>query len=565
MRISYDQYLGARSRQEDYIAKPVYLDGRGVLVVLADGMGGHDDGHRASRCVAESFTEAVRNGATLADALQNARRTLASQKQSQNIAQNAGCTLVAVLANPHSFTFLSVGDSYIIHKPGVGEEDGKMHIVNELHTLGWKLVQEKRITREQAEDKKYAALVSAVTGGEMKYVSSGTRSWAPGDRLVLASDGILTFGLSTIGKLLRNNPAAAGKRVTPLVREMLDSVERYYETHRNKQDNTSVLLLENGAAGPGETPGMGYMLIEAAEVSRVKRKRNLFNLLISGIAVSLLLVVAAALFLYMADAPASSGTEVVSIQPAGEKPAKPKEEPKPKDPGVPPIGPGNPSDSLGPVLNAYTQAATDARQKAETARTACENASGEEAASAAKNARNAATAAEKAKAVFIEAVKGKVLTEDQRGQQKEADSDVEAAQQAASAAEQKVKQEAEQKARHEAEKKEKQERLKETLASLESELKKINETESNDETLKKVVGYNNRCHEMLLAAAELGLPKPLGEELEFNFGEEKLRASVTYNKNDNKYIVTLNEGYQPLEGEAEKIDFSKEPWNTLKK
>lgn len=559
MRISYDQYLGARSRQEDYIAKPVYLDGRGVLVVLADGMGGHDDGHRASRCVAESFTEAVRNGATLADALQIARRKLASQKQSQNIASNAGCTLVAVLANPHSFTFLSVGDSYIIHKPGMGEDDGKMHIVNELHTLGWKLVQEKRITREQAEDKKYAALVSAVTGGEMKYVSSGTRSWAPGDRLVLASDGILTFGLSTIGKLLRNNPAAAGKRVTPLVREMLDSVERYYETHRNKQDNTSVLLLENGAAGPGETPGMGYMLIEAAEVSRVKRKRNLFNLLISGIAVSLLLVMVAALFLHMADAPASSGTEVVFIQSDEEKPAKPKEEPKPKEPYVLPIG----SDSLDHVLNAYIQAATDARQKAETARAACEKASGEEAASAAKNARNAATAAEKEQAEFIEAVKGKVLTEDQRRQQKEADSDVKAAQQAASAAEQKVKQEAEQKAKAEAEKKEKQAKLKETLASLESELKKINEMESNDETLKKVADYNNHCHSMLLAAKELGLPKPLGDELEFNFGEEMLRASVI--KTGNKYIVTLNEGYQPLEGEAEKIDFSKEPWKTLKK
>ena len=530
MRISYDQYLGARSRQEDYIAKPVYLDGRGVLVVLADGMGGHDDGHRASRCVAESFTEAVRNGATLADALQNARRTLASQKQSQNIAPNAGCTLVAVLANPHSFTFLSVGDSYIIHKPGVGEEDGKMHIVNELHTLGWKLVQEKRITREQAEDKKYAALVSAVTGGEMKYVSSGTRSWAPGDRLVLASDGILTFGLSTIGKLLRNNPAAAGKRVTPLVREMLDSVERYYETHRNKQDNTSVLLLENGAAGPGETPGMGYMLIEAAEVSRVKRKRNLFNLLISGIAVSLLLVVAAALFLYMADAPASSGTEVVSIQPAGEESTEPINNARPNVSSSPPV-------LLGRTLDEDPEEATEPEKKAKQ------------------------EAEEKAKQEAEQ--KAKQEAEQKAKQEAEEKAKQEAEQKAKQEAEKKAKLEAEKKAKLEAEHKAKQETLKETLAFLVSKKQEIDSiTENNEDANKKLVEYNNHCHSMLRAAAELGLPKPLGDELEFNFDEQMHRASVI--KKGNKYIVKLNKEYQPLDGEAEKINFSEEPWNTLK-
>ena len=86
--------------------------------------------------------------------------------------------------------------------------------------------------------------------------------------------------------------------------------------------------------------------------------------------------------------------------------------------------------------------------------------------------------------------------------------------------------------------------------------------ERNNETLKKVVAYNNHCYSMLLAAAELGLPKPLGDELEFNFDEPMHRASVI--KKGNKYIVSLKKDYQPSDREAEKIDFSKEPWNTLK-
>lgn len=39
-----DQILGERERQEDAVAHRVFNDGDSMLVVLADGMGGHQGG-----------------------------------------------------------------------------------------------------------------------------------------------------------------------------------------------------------------------------------------------------------------------------------------------------------------------------------------------------------------------------------------------------------------------------------------------------------------------------------------------------------------------------------------
>ena len=137
-RVAYDQYLGGRARQEDSIATPVYIEGKGVLIVLADGMGGHGDGHLASKTVTDAFVAAAKSGKSLLESLNAANDVLATRKMNNQIAEDAGCTLVAVLANETSFSYISVGDSYILHKHrDKGMESFKK--VNDLHTLGWKL------------------------------------------------------------------------------------------------------------------------------------------------------------------------------------------------------------------------------------------------------------------------------------------------------------------------------------------------------------------------------------------------------------------------------------------
>ncbi|MEZ5853829.1 MAG: protein phosphatase 2C domain-containing protein [Hyphomicrobiaceae bacterium] len=54
------EYIGARAQQQD-LAAAIALKS-GALLVLADGLGGHESGAEASRIVVETFREAAAQG-----------------------------------------------------------------------------------------------------------------------------------------------------------------------------------------------------------------------------------------------------------------------------------------------------------------------------------------------------------------------------------------------------------------------------------------------------------------------------------------------------------------------
>jgi len=264
---------GGRSRQEGAVLALPVAGGAPGLAVLSDGMGGHDDGDLAARLVAgavfgDLFRAAARPEALLRDpetalvrAAEAANARLAAEVRAGGLGAGAGGTLVAVLQTPGQLAWLSVGDSLLALW-----RDGELTRLNADHSLAPQIdlmAERDELTREEAAcHPQRSLLTSALTGAPIPKleVRSGV-ALAPGDRLVLASDGLLTLGRSDLTRHLRRGRA----RSPQIMAEAL--VRAVRSAAVPDQDNVSVAVLDvprGGASRParrrpgrvGTTPGL---------------------------------------------------------------------------------------------------------------------------------------------------------------------------------------------------------------------------------------------------------------------------------------------------------------------
>jgi protein phosphatase len=236
---------GARSYQED--TAEVRTDGAGVVAVLADGMGGHVGGARASDLACKSFLHAFATSAgevpeRLAEALGLANAAIAAETAANPDLRGMGCTLVGLTLRPDPWRleWVSVGDSplYLARK-------GKIVRLNEDHSLAPeidKLAEAGSISRAAARGHPSRhVLRSALTGAEIDMVDRSQRPLPleQGDVVVLASDGIHTISDADIAR------AAAAASPDAAAEALLAAVEAAGEVY---QDNTTVVVVR--VAGP---------------------------------------------------------------------------------------------------------------------------------------------------------------------------------------------------------------------------------------------------------------------------------------------------------------------------
>ncbi|MFC6704737.1 PP2C family protein-serine/threonine phosphatase [Flexivirga alba] len=179
--------LGSKSRNEDSgYAGP-------DLLVLADGMGGHAAGDMASSTVVAelidldgaSFAsdEALRR---LATAVHNANARLRAEMDDDAELEGMGTTLIAFLRSGNMLALANIGDSraYLVR-------DGVFSQITKDHSFVQTLLDEGRITAEEAEHHPQRSLVTRVlTGREDDEPDLSLREAKPGDRLLLCSDGL---------------------------------------------------------------------------------------------------------------------------------------------------------------------------------------------------------------------------------------------------------------------------------------------------------------------------------------------------------------------------------------
>jgi serine/threonine protein phosphatase PrpC len=263
MRQSHDfsgrQDRGRRAYQEDTfdIQAITTPDGEtgGLLMVLADGMGGHRGGAHASAVAVQAFVQAYAAAAPEPEASRLERGLMAAN---QRIARDAnanaalrgmGCTLLGVSVTPAGLHWISVGDS-----PLFLFRNGELKRLNADHSMTPVLQQAVLLgdltNEEVACHPNRQALRSAVMGRELTLIDLRREplEFLPGDRLLGASDGILTLPEARIAQLLGEH---IDRTAEELSRILVEAVGKAGNPH---QDNVTVMI---AAAPPAEAAPAG--------------------------------------------------------------------------------------------------------------------------------------------------------------------------------------------------------------------------------------------------------------------------------------------------------------------
>ncbi len=194
--------LGKRDSQQDAFAVSSFSDQtlcakKGVLAILADGMGGLSYGAEISGIVVKTMMDGFAGGRGSAPPREElmALLRLADQKVADFLAERSGgtggSTLVAALIKDGRMDFVSVGDSRLCLVRG-----GEISTLNRIHNYGAELdeLAKKGVYSPQyaAAHPKRAALTSFIGIRDLQKIDCGESpvKLRKGDRLILMSDGV---------------------------------------------------------------------------------------------------------------------------------------------------------------------------------------------------------------------------------------------------------------------------------------------------------------------------------------------------------------------------------------
>jgi len=248
------QITGSRDYQEDSLAVQA-LAAAGcadeLLLVLADGMGGHAGGEVASSQVVEDFSTAYINNPdrkssgnipeALRSSLNIANEALANTVVDRPKLRGMGTTFIGCVVREDQLYWISVGDS-----PLWVCRDGVLQRLNADHSmvpLLDEMVRAGVLGREEAlTDRRRNMLRSAVAGKLLELVDVSEQPWRlqTGDMVVLASDGVETLDGEELVAVL-NKPG--GGSLQELAGDLMASIEAI---GHSSQDNASVILYRPG-------------------------------------------------------------------------------------------------------------------------------------------------------------------------------------------------------------------------------------------------------------------------------------------------------------------------------
>ena len=247
--VAGDQIQGGRDYQEDSFSIILLADndagGDRLLLILADGMGGHAGGAVASDTVVQTFWEGFNKAAAgVADNLRAgidaANEAIEAKQQSDVALSEMGSTLVAALVLEHHLYWASVGDSILWLF-----RDGCLHRLNEDHSMRpllLELVELGRMTEEEAlNDPRIHQLRSALVGEDLPLLQIADNGYQlkAGDVVLLASDGLETLSGETLAAEIETHEDDAKE----MVRALLDRVSAAAAPN---QDNTTALAYRVG-------------------------------------------------------------------------------------------------------------------------------------------------------------------------------------------------------------------------------------------------------------------------------------------------------------------------------
>lgn len=198
--------IGDREENEDRVATTTA--GRRELLVVADGMGGHEAGGEAAQAAVETMIAAFEAGGAKADpgefliaAFHDAQLAVARLGEGIHIDACPRTTCVAALVDGEQAWFAHLGDSraYLLR-------DGAVVAQTRDHSHVEQLYRDGEISADERYTHPLRHLVERCLGGEdgdAKVEIGGPHELAPGDILLLCSDGFWEgLDMAAVGAML---------------------------------------------------------------------------------------------------------------------------------------------------------------------------------------------------------------------------------------------------------------------------------------------------------------------------------------------------------------------------
>ena len=244
--IASDQIDGARDYQEDaYMVNQLGEADNGktcALAIMADGMGGHAAGNVASNMVVATFNKSFQSsfpskdvGESLTDALNRSNEQIRASVKETPALRGMGCTMVSAYLEDDNLYWISVGDShlYLIRERELIKQNAD-------HSYGAYLdmMKEQGMEIDEQAGMSRNMLMSAMTGEEISSidVSETAIKVRPGDRVIVASDGLDTLGAGAI--IQYSSWSSTAKEC---VYALLKAVE---DANKINQDNTTLIVID---------------------------------------------------------------------------------------------------------------------------------------------------------------------------------------------------------------------------------------------------------------------------------------------------------------------------------
>ncbi len=244
--IASDQIDGARDYQEDaYMVNQLGESDDGdlcSLIIMADGMGGHAAGNVASNMVVATFNKTFQAkfptpevAEVLTEALNRSNDQIRASVKETPALRGMGCTMVTAYIEDNNLYWVSVGDShlYLIR-------DRELIKQNADHSYGAYLdmMKEQGMEIDEQAGMSRNMLMSAMTGEEISSidVSESPIKLRPGDRVIVASDGLDTLGAGAI--IQYSSWSSTAKEC---VYALLKAVE---DANKINQDNTTLIVVD---------------------------------------------------------------------------------------------------------------------------------------------------------------------------------------------------------------------------------------------------------------------------------------------------------------------------------
>ncbi len=168
----------------------IFCDDALGLWLVADGMGGHAGGARASEIARDTISSRLTDGHGLREAILGAHRSIRTEQEACPDYGDMGTTVVVVFDHGEEFEIGWVGDSRAYR---YSTDSGKLELLTRDHNVAGMLVAAGALSPSEAARHPQRHVLTdclGLVGEQDPRIGSLQERWKPGDWLLICSDGL---------------------------------------------------------------------------------------------------------------------------------------------------------------------------------------------------------------------------------------------------------------------------------------------------------------------------------------------------------------------------------------